>query len=248
MSEVPIVRDPPPEADRLRPGVLAIVALVSMGVGFLVVYLPGRGGGDAPPAQREERTPQKQGRAEQGETREPSTPLLAVAPRPAGTATPAPAAETAAPDTADPTPAPAPATADDSAEATPAATAAPGGALRARAGDLYYWRCWDDGRDDPLPAEHCERLRAIEPMVADQLDEVATCARERGGGPGKLSLGLELNFTTKAIRYWGGRSSTIANAADVAGCIRNRWRIDLEAIRHQHSRYTIFVPVDLEAR
>lgn len=248
MSEVPIVRDPPPEADRLRPGVLALVAIVSMAVGFLVVYLPGRGDGDAPPPpEREQRTPARQGSAEEGEERE-AAPLLAVAPRPAETAMPGTAARTALPGTAEPSPEPAPDTTADSGEATPGPTAAPGVALRARAGDLYYWRCWDDGRDDPLPTEHCERLRAIEPMVADQLDAVASCARERGGGPGKLSLGLELNFTTNSIRYWGGRSSTIANAADVAGCVRNRWRIDMASIRHQHSRYTIFVPVDLEPR
>ena len=248
MSEVPIVRDPPPEADRPRPTVLVAVALASMGVGFLVVYLPGHGG-DAPEGRHAPaRAPERHG-ARTGEGEERRSPVLAVAPRPAQ----AVAATTGAPLMA-PEPdtgaaaEPATATAGAPDPGTPGETATQGAPLRARAGELYYWRCWDEGRDDPLPQEHCERLRAIEPTVTEGLDAVAACARERGGGPGKLSLGLELNFATKSIRYWGGRSSTIGSAADVAGCIRSRWQIDMDSIHHAHSRYTIFVPIDLVPR
>jgi hypothetical protein len=240
MSEVPIVRDPSPEADRAKPGVLVAVALVSMLVGFLVVWLPGRRGDDARTVEGPS-APVKHGQEEAARQ-----PVIAVAPRPVEDATNAPAVPAAAPQSLRPETAATPAApaldAPDS-----AAAASGGGALRARAGDLYYWRCWDDGRDDPLPQDFCERLRAIEPMIQDGLESVAACARERGAGPGKLSLGLELNFTSKTIRYWGGRSSTVPNAADVAGCVRSRWHIDMDAIHHAHSRYTIFVPIDLVA-
>lgn len=249
MSEVPVVRDPPPEADRPKPAVLVAVALASMLVGFLVVYLPGRGGAPAPREHEPAAAPAKRGSAEAPER---ETPVLAVAPRPVENVAAVPLPQTAAEATPEPATAearaPEPTTATAEEPATPASAATPGVPLRARVGDLYYWRCWDEGRDDPLPQEHCERLRAMEPIVADQLDTVASCARERGAGAGKLSLGLELNFATNSIRYWGGRSSTIANAADVAGCVRSRWRVDMAAIHHAHSRYTIFVPIDLEPR
>jgi hypothetical protein len=245
MSEVPIVRDPPPEADRLRPGVLAAVALVSMGVGFFAVYLPGRG--DEPRPRRPEAPPGEHP-ARPGETAERQTPVLAVAPRPAETAAPLQTPGTAAPPPLPSTPgAPSPEE-DTPVPAGSGAPAAPGVPLRASVGSLYYWRCWDDGRDDPIPQEHCEHLRAIEPLVTDQLEAIAACARDRGAGPGKFSLGLELNFTTKSVRYWGGHSSTVVNAGDVAGCVRSRLRIDLDTLHHVHSRYTIFVPIDLTAR
>jgi hypothetical protein len=238
---VPVVRDPPPEADRLQPGKLVAVALVSMAVGFLAVYLPGRGNGadgDDPPA-----TARPGPDAAQEER---SAPVLAVDPRPARQAAPgsAGAAEASS------SPEPEPASATPSAAATTAADggAGAGGPLRARVGDVYYWRCWDEGRDDPLPSEHCERLRALEGQIAEQVGAIEACARERGAGPGKLSLGIELNFTASSSRFWGGRSSTVANAAEVAGCLRGRWRIDLESIRHLHARYSLFVPVDLEPR
>ncbi len=239
MSEVPVVRDPPPEADRLQPGKLVAVALVSMAVGFLIVYLPGRGGSSGDPDPAATASPRRRAAAE-----EPGTPVLAVAPRPAAEApgleaTAAPATTAPEPESASPGTA-GPAAAD--------AGAVPGAPLRARAGDVYYWRCWDEGRDDPLPSEHCDRLRALETQIADQVPAIEACARERGAGQGKLSLGIELNFTAQSSRFWGGRSSTVANAADVAGCLRGRWRIDLTAIRHVHARYSLFVPVDLEPR
>lgn len=238
MPDGPIVREPTPEQDRVRPIPLVGVAVGSLVAGFLVVWALGQSAAEAP--RESEATRQ---RARPGRTSERQTP----------SESPGTPRDEAATPTGEPTPQAAPAQAVQPAAEAPAeaipttspplqpapAPAAPAGVTL---GQAFYFRCWEAGHDEPVDGE-CDKLPMLEERVREQLGEIATCA---SGSSGTLSIGLEVQFASKRTRWWSGRSTTITPVEPLIQCVRTRLAdTNLEGIEHRYQKYTLFLPVGL---
>lgn len=122
----------------------------------------------------------------------------------------------------------------------------------------------------PPKAEPVERLRVSEPQVTSCRDargeRLATCdkpdvdriARSRlqtlatcsgaGNAAGTLSLGIDLDFSTKKLQVLKGKSTTLAEepANALLACARAGLEAaTLDGIQHTAERYTIFYRVEL---
>ncbi|MBI2896974.1 MAG: hypothetical protein HYY06_25680 [Deltaproteobacteria bacterium] len=226
MPSGPIVREPTPQEDRIRPVPLVGVALGSLAAGFLVVWALGHSAAEGPGAPDRARlqAPRKaRPRAARLVSPAPEEPPAAEAPGPAATGAPGPP-EPAAP-----------------ASPEPASSGAPAPA-GVTLGQAFYFRCWEAGHDDPVEGE-CDELPALEERVREQLGEIATCA---SGSSGTLSIGLEVQFASRRTRWWSGRSTTITPVEPLIQCVRARLAdTNVEGIEHRYQKYTLFLPVQL---
>jgi hypothetical protein len=220
----PVVREPTPEQDRIRPGPLVAVAVASLITGFLVVYALGQSAAEAPPEHRSRHHGSPVGRS----TPAPRPAAAPSAPVPAASPAPVPAAPPAPVLAASPAPVP----------AAPAAPA-PAGATQ---GQAYYFRCWEAGHDEPVSGP-CDALPVLEQRIRDRLGEIVACA---SGTHGTLSIGVEVQFGSRRTRWWSGRSTTITPVDPLIQCVRTRLQgTDLDGIEHRYQKYTLFVPITL---
>jgi hypothetical protein len=238
----PVVREPSPEDDRVRPLPLVGVAVGSLVAGFLVVYALGQSAADAPPPDRPR--PRREAAAAPAPGKAPARDE--AAPPPAEAAPPAPPAPPPA-EAAAPAP-PATGAATPAAPAPPTPPVSPGAAAPASArgstvGTAFYFRCWEAGRDEPAPASACDRLPVLEQRIAAQLPEIEACA---SGTQGTLSLGVEVQLRSRQATYWAGRSSTIEPVDPLMRCVRTHLEdTDLSGIEGRFRKYTLFVPIEL---
>lgn len=140
-------------------------------------------------------------------------------------------------------------------------------------GEPYYWRCWDAGKQTPLPETACDRMRPFERVVASRLGIVIKCFErlDRPDSKGLLSLAIDVDFGEESgeggddqengesgkggkggksgesgsIGFWSGRSTTLDGADTIISCLRNKIAsLPLAGIRHKRQRYTIFFPIE----
>lgn len=117
--------------------------------------------------------------------------------------------------------------------------------LRIDGAPLYY-KCWADG-DDAAGSKDCDRLRVLEKRMHTRLYVVHECKLAHGSESdhGLLSLGANLDFASNSITFWSGPSSTLANAAKIGNCIRQKLAgIPLFNIDHKYGKYRLFFSVD----
>lgn len=104
-------------------------------------------------------------------------------------------------------------------------------------------RCFDQGPPTPIPGSRCDRLTGLDAHIAAKASEIAGCARP--GSHGRLSLVLDFRFSTRFMRGWGTPTSNIPNAGDVAACVKRVISpLPFESIAHQHDRYLVVVHID----
>jgi len=195
---------------------VASVALASLVAGFVLVF----GGGMLTLRRSSVRV---QPETPSHETpREAAAPRVDAAPGDAGSATVAEAEDAAVvPDAASPAPA------GDGR----VATVQPG----------VVSRCWDQNNPAVIAGANCDRLAAIDAHLQSKAAELGACAR----GHGRLSLIVDLRFSTGFVRSWGGPSSTIGNPGDVMVCVRRVTQpLPLAGIAHAHDRYLMVVPLE----
>ncbi len=152
-------------------------------------------------------------------------------------------------------PAPTPNGADADAEAAPQTdadadlAAAPGDAAVAPAAEGrtanvqpgVVSRCWDQNNPAVIAGANCDRLAGLDAHLQSKAAELAGCAR----GHGRLSLIVDLRFSTGFVRSWGGPSSTVANPGDVMVCVRRVTQpLPLATMTHAHDRYLVVVPLE----
>ncbi len=210
------------------PRTVAIVALASLVLGFLVVF----GGGMMllRPKLRARASTDGSGRTAGGFTESP-------------TATTTDAGSMAGPvDDDAPT-----GTANQGAGATPspgAGTAAePTTAAGITIGPASISRCFDRGPPTPIRGADCGSLADFDRHVASRSTQIAACARS--GAHGRLSLYLDFRFSTSNATGWGLPTSNIPNPGNVAACAKTAvLPLPFASMQHAHDRYVVVVPID----
>lgn len=102
-------------------------------------------------------------------------------------------------------------------------------------------RCWDQNNPAVIAGANCDRLAGLDAHLQSKAAELAACAR----GHGRLSLIVDLRFSTGFVRSWGGPSSTVANPGDVMVCVRRVTQpLPLATMAHAHDRYLVVVPLE----
>jgi len=165
-----------------------------------------------------------------------------------------PATSPREPASAEPLAPPAPQRAADASAAAAAvdagASAAPEpgdpGAPSTPAGDvevspLAISRCWgQDAGAASTPGGSCGSLADLDRHFASKRAELAACTRAHG----RMPFIIDLRFSTGSVRSWGGPSSTVANAGDVAACVRRATQpMPLAQVAHAFDRYIVTVPL-----
>lgn len=203
--------------DSFSPQTVAVVALASLVAGFVAVF----GGGMI--AMRPTAQPPRE-----------SSPEPAVTPSPARRD--ADAGSVAASGGVD----------AGAASPAPVDDARNGGAPAAPAGDvevapLGISRCWgQDAGTSSTPGASCGSLADLDRHFASKRAELAACTRAHG----RMPFVIDLRFSTGSVRSWGGPSSTIANAGDVAACVRRATQpMPLAQMAHAFDRYIVTVPL-----
>lgn len=206
-----------PVNDAYSPRTVASVALGSLVAGFVLVF----GGGMLTMRRAAPRVvPEVQG---------PTAPSSQLAP---------PATDGADADTA----------ASPQTEADADVATAPGDAAAPAAGGRtasvqpgVVSRCWDQNNPAVIAGANCDRLAGLDAHLQSKAAELAACAR----GHGRLSLIVDLRFSTGFVRSWGGPSSTVANPGDVMVCVRRVTQpLPLATMPHAHDRYLVVVPLE----
>lgn len=204
-----------PVNDAYSPRTVASVALGSLVAGFVLVF----GGGMLTMRRASPRVVP--------EVQAPTAPTTQVA---------APATNGADADTA----ASPPTEADADVAAAPGdAAAAEGRTASVQPGVVS--RCWDQNNPAVIAGANCDRLAGLDAHLQSKAAELAACAR----GHGRLSLIVDLRFSTGFVRSWGGPSSTVANPGDVMVCVRRVTQpLPLATMAHAHDRYLVVVPLE----
>lgn len=207
--------------DSYSPRTVVTVALVSLIAGFVLVFGSGtlalRGSQRGAPSEIEtEPLPQPR----------PVSPSVS-------------AGDAAAPETPTPGPTPgAPPTPEGGADAS---APAQGSGRVAAVGASGISRCWNAGSPAALAAANCDRLAGLDQHFQSRAAELGACTRGRG----RLSLIVDLRFSTAIVRSWGGPTSTVPNAGDVVACVRRVTQpIPLATMAHAHDRYIAVVPIE----
>ncbi len=204
-----------PVNDAYSPRMVASVALASLVAGFVLVF----GGGML--TLRRSTVPVRP---------EPAAPLALP------DALPGPSPDHGSPDAG----APAVAIVEDAGGPEAPAPATPGGRV-ATVQPGVVSRCWDQNNPAVIAGSACDRLEALDAHLQSKAAELGACAR----GHGRLSLILDLRFSTGFVRSWGGPSSTIANPGDVMVCVRRVTQpLPLATLTHAHDRYLLVVPLE----
>lgn len=213
---------------------LAAVALGSLALGFLIVYLV-LGAGRSQPLP----DPFTEAGGE--------VPAGPVEPQPQTKQAPeqAPAVQVAPPEQEPPeTPSPA-----QPAPESPQPAPVPAGKLDMDVGDPYVWRCWAEGEAEPYEKDRCGTLPGIEKFLAENLGLVETCVLDNAGekAGGKLSLALKVDFGAGTVNAWLGNSTTVAGVEAISGCLRIAFAARTPpAIAHDFPRYIIFFTIDVK--
>ncbi len=112
-------------------------------------------------------------------------------------------------------------------------------------GSGFYLKCWDASGSE-LPGESCDKLSVFEKRVSTRLYVVDKCKKAHAGdsAKGKLSLGVEVDFTKRALSYWNGASSDLPSAASVAKCLRTELAgLPIDGFDHKYEKYRVFFTV-----
>lgn len=130
-------------------------------------------------------------------------------------------------------------------------------APRITMGDPYYFRCWNEGEEEPLSEENCDVMRPLERTVASEMGTLVACFErlDRPTATGELSLAVDVDFAgaedsdEAMVRFWSGGSTDLEGAEEIVACMRGRLeRLSVRGISHQRERYTIFFPLDFAER
>lgn len=112
-------------------------------------------------------------------------------------------------------------------------------------GNAFYVKCWDKAGTE-LEAESCDKLDLLEKRFSTRLYVVDKCRIEVAGAEaaGKLSLGVEVDFSTLSVSFWSGPSSNLPSADAVAQCLRSELRgLPVDGVPHKQGRYRMFFTV-----
>jgi hypothetical protein len=238
-----------PEVSRMAESVkrhvviTAVTAALSMGAGFLVVYLI-VGPSDSGEREEEEAAGGEKvegGQANGGEAvKDPtvgtpsSVQAIAKEKKPAGGGQesekgepPEGAGEKAAGG------APAPAEPPPPQEAGPS---------RVALKDYFVFRCWQAGNDTPTEKDACGSPPTFEGLVTSSLSGIDKCVKDYGGkDAGKISLALKIYFISRKYRAWLGNSTTISGVEETSACIRQLFSdMPFEDTDHSFDTYLVF--------
>lgn len=112
-------------------------------------------------------------------------------------------------------------------------------------GDAYYLKCWDsDGVEHA--GKECDKLSVLEKRFSTRLYVIDKCRRDKAGdsAAGKLSVAMEVDFQQMSISFWSGASSDIKNAAGIGTCLRTSMSgLPVHGVDHKNARYRIFFTV-----
>lgn len=102
-------------------------------------------------------------------------------------------------------------------------------------------RCWPAGAGAAAtPGAQCGNLADLDRHFASRAAELSACTRAHG----RMPFIIDLRFSTGSVRSWGGPSSSIANAGDVAVCVRRVTQpMPLAQMAHGFDRYILSVPL-----
>jgi hypothetical protein len=112
-------------------------------------------------------------------------------------------------------------------------------------GNAFYVKCWDKA-GAALETESCDKLDLLEKRFSTRLYVVDKCRLEAAGAEaaGKLSLGVEVDFSTLSVSFWSGPSSNLPSADAVAQCLRTELRgLPVDGVPHKHGKYRMFFTV-----
>lgn len=112
-------------------------------------------------------------------------------------------------------------------------------------GDAFYLKCWDSAGVE-LKGEACDQLNLLEKRFATRLYVIDKCRIDLAGAvaTGKLSLGMEVDFTTLSVSFWNGPSSDLPSADDIARCLKTELRgLPIDGVPHKNAKYRMFFTV-----
>jgi hypothetical protein len=104
-------------------------------------------------------------------------------------------------------------------------------------------RCFNPGPPTPIRGADCDRLADLDRHVSSRATQLSACARS--GAHGRLSLVLDFRFSTSYANGWGSPTSNIPNPGNVAACVKNAiLPLPYSSIHHEHDRYIVAIPID----
>lgn len=107
-------------------------------------------------------------------------------------------------------------------------------------------RCFDQNNPTVIAGGQCGDLAALDRHIASKAADIARCAR--AGASGRLMLVLDFRFSTNFMRGWGTPTSSIPNPGAVAACVKTVISpLPFTSMPHQHDRYLVVVPIDWSA-
>ena len=112
-------------------------------------------------------------------------------------------------------------------------------------GSGFYLKCWDDSGTE-LPGDSCDKLAVLEKRFSTRLYVVDKCKKKHTSekSKGKLSVGVEVDFSSGSLSFWNGASSELENAALVAKCLRTELAgLPTYGFDHKYAKYRIFFTV-----
>jgi hypothetical protein len=138
----------------------------------------------------------------------------------------------------------APASNNASATATaPASGGEPTQSAGITIGPASISRCFNPGPPTPIRGADCDRLTDLDRHVSSHATQLAACAR--AGAHGRLSLLLDFRFSTSYATGWGLPTSNIPNPGNVAACAKSAiLPLPYSSMHHEHDRYVVVIPID----
>lgn len=104
-------------------------------------------------------------------------------------------------------------------------------------------RCFNPGPPTPIRGADCDRLTELDSYIATKAPLIAACARS--GSHGRLGLVIDFRFSTSYANGWGSPTSNVPNPGGVAACVKAAiLPLPFSQIHHQHDRYLVIVPID----
>lgn len=104
-------------------------------------------------------------------------------------------------------------------------------------------RCFNPGPPTPIRGADCDHLADLDRHVASRATQLSACARS--GAHGRLALLLDFRFSTSYATGWGSPTSNIPNPGNVAACVKNAiLPLPYSSIHHEHDRYVVVIPID----
>jgi hypothetical protein len=238
-----------PEADRMAESVkkhviiTAVTAVLSMGAGFLVVYLV-VGPSDSGEVEEEEAA------AEEKVEKGPSTGGEAVKDPTVGTPSSmqsiAKEKKTEGEGQEGQKGAPAGGAGEKAADVAPVPPETPpaqeAGPTDVSLKDYFVFRCWQAGNDTPTEKDACGGPPVFEGLVKNHLSGIGKCVKDFGGkDAGKISLALKIYFNSRKYRAWLGNSTTISGVEETSACIRQLFSdMSFEETDHSFDTYLVF--------